>query len=76
VNAGHGVAIAKCAKSTAAVLLINAGHFSAASRDRPVPRLWVRYDGNVSEGNAAIRSLDGKAKGGRKLKVNEARPKR
>jgi cold-inducible RNA-binding protein len=30
--------------------------------------------GNVSEGNAAIRGLDGKDKGGRKLKVNEARP--
>jgi cold-inducible RNA-binding protein len=31
--------------------------------------------GNVSEGNAAITGLDGKDKGGRKLKVNEARPK-
>ena len=31
--------------------------------------------GNVSEGNAAIKGLDGKDKGGRKLKVNEARPK-
>jgi len=31
--------------------------------------------GNVSEGNAAIRGLDGKDKDGRKLKVNEARPK-
>src|SRR6476660_4233106 len=31
--------------------------------------------GNVSEGNAAIQGLDGKDKGGRKLKVNEARPK-
>ena len=30
--------------------------------------------GNVSEGNAAIKGLDGKDKGGRKLKVNEARP--
>ncbi len=30
---------------------------------------------NVSEGNAAIKGLDGKDKGGRKLKVNEARPK-
>ena len=29
---------------------------------------------NVSEGNAAITGLDGKDKGGRKLKVNEARP--
>ncbi len=28
---------------------------------------------NVSEGNAAIKGLDGKDKGGRKLKVNEAR---
>jgi RNA recognition motif-containing protein len=28
--------------------------------------------GNVSEGNAAIQGLDGKDKGGRKLKVNEA----
>jgi len=31
--------------------------------------------GSVSEGNAAIKALDGKDKGGRKLKVNEARPK-
>ena len=31
--------------------------------------------GNVSEGNAAIQGLDGKDKGGRKLTVNEARPK-
>ena len=31
--------------------------------------------GNVSEGNAAIKGLDGKDIGGRKLKVNEARPK-
>jgi cold-inducible RNA-binding protein len=31
--------------------------------------------GNVAEGNAAIKGLDGKDKGGRKLKVNEARPK-
>ncbi len=31
--------------------------------------------GNVSEGNAAITGLDGKDKGGRNLKVNEARPK-
>ena len=31
--------------------------------------------GNVAEGNAAIKALDGKDKGGRKLKVNEARPK-
>ena len=31
--------------------------------------------GNVSEGNAAIQGLDGKYKDGRKLKVNEARPK-
>ena len=31
--------------------------------------------GNDSEGNAAIKGLDGKDKGGRKLKVNEARPK-
>ena len=30
---------------------------------------------NVSEGNAAIKGLDGKDKGGRKLTVNEARPK-
>ena len=30
--------------------------------------------GNVSEGNAAIKGLDGKDKDGRKLKVNEARP--
>ena len=30
---------------------------------------------NVSEGNAAIKGLDGKDKGGRNLKVNEARPK-
>ena len=29
---------------------------------------------NVSEGNAAIKGLDGKDRGGRKLKVNEARP--
>ena len=31
--------------------------------------------GHVAEGNAAIKGLDGKDKGGRKLKVNEARPK-
>ena len=31
--------------------------------------------GSVSEGNAAIKGLDGKDKGGRKLTVNEARPK-
>ena len=31
--------------------------------------------GNVSEGNAAIKGLHGKDKGGRKLTVNEARPK-
>jgi len=31
--------------------------------------------GNVSEGKAAIKGLDGKDKGGRKLTVNEARPK-
>jgi hypothetical protein len=31
--------------------------------------------GNVSKGNAAIKGLDGNDKGGRKLKVNEARPK-
>jgi cold-inducible RNA-binding protein len=31
--------------------------------------------GNVSEGNAAIEGLQGKDKGGRKLTVNEARPK-
>jgi cold-inducible RNA-binding protein len=31
--------------------------------------------GNVSEGNAAIKGLNGKDKGGRKLTVNEARPK-
>ena len=31
--------------------------------------------GNASEGNAAIKGLDGKDKGGRKLTVNEARPK-
>jgi hypothetical protein len=31
--------------------------------------------GNVSEGNAAIKGLDGKDKGGRKFKVNEARAK-
>jgi RNA recognition motif-containing protein len=31
--------------------------------------------GNVAEGNAAIKGLDGKDKGGRKLKVDEARPK-
>jgi cold-inducible RNA-binding protein len=31
--------------------------------------------GNASEGNAAIKGLDGKDKGGRKLKVNEARSK-
>jgi RNA recognition motif-containing protein len=31
--------------------------------------------GNVAEGNAAIKGLDGKDKGGRSLKVNEARPK-
>jgi hypothetical protein len=31
--------------------------------------------GNVAEGNAAIKGLDGKDKGGRNLKVNEARPK-
>ena len=31
--------------------------------------------GNDSEGNAAIKGLDGKDKGGRKLTVNEARPK-
>ena len=30
---------------------------------------------NVSEGNAAIKGLDGKDKDGRKLMVNEARPK-
>jgi len=30
---------------------------------------------NVSEGNAAIKGLNGKDKGGRKLTVNEARPK-
>ena len=30
--------------------------------------------GNVSEGNAAIKGLDGKDISGRKLKVNEARP--
>ena len=30
---------------------------------------------NVSEGNAAIKGLHGKDKGGRKLTVNEARPK-
>jgi RNA recognition motif-containing protein len=29
---------------------------------------------NVSEGNAAIKGLDGTDRGGRKLKVNEARP--
>jgi len=31
--------------------------------------------GNVSEGNTTIHGLDGKDKGGRKPKVNEARPK-
>ena len=31
--------------------------------------------GNVSEGNAAIEGLDGQDKGGRKVTVNEARPK-
>ena len=31
--------------------------------------------GNVSEGNASIKGLHGKDKGGRKLTVNEARPK-
>src|ERR1700736_4793088 len=31
--------------------------------------------GNVSEGNAAMKGLDGKDKGGRKFKVNEARAK-
>ena len=31
--------------------------------------------GNVSEGNAAIKGLHGKDKSGRKLTVNEARPK-
>ena len=31
--------------------------------------------GNVSEGNAAIEGLHGKDKGGRKLTVNEGRPK-
>jgi hypothetical protein len=31
--------------------------------------------GNVSEGNAAIKGLHGKDKGGRKLTVNEVRPK-
>ena len=31
--------------------------------------------GNVSEGNAAIKGLDRKDKGGRKPTVNEARPK-
>ena len=31
--------------------------------------------GNVSEGKAAINGLDGKDKGGRTLKVNEARPR-
>ena len=31
--------------------------------------------GNISEGNAAIKGLDGKDKSGRKLTVNEARPK-
>jgi RNA recognition motif-containing protein len=31
--------------------------------------------GNVSEGNAAIKGLHGKDKDGRKLTVNEARPK-
>ena len=31
--------------------------------------------GNVAEGNAAIKGLDGKDKGGRKLRVNEALPK-
>jgi cold-inducible RNA-binding protein len=31
--------------------------------------------GNVSEGNAAIKGLHGKDRGGRKLTVNEARPK-
>jgi cold-inducible RNA-binding protein len=31
--------------------------------------------GNVSEGNAALKGLHGKDKGGRKLTVNEARPK-
>ena len=31
--------------------------------------------GNDAEGRAAIKSLDGKAFGGRPLKVNEARPK-
>src|SRR5271165_5482419 len=30
--------------------------------------------GNISEGNAAIKGLHGKDKGGRKLTVNEARP--
>ena len=31
--------------------------------------------GNVSEGNVAIKGLDGKDDGSRKLMVNEARPK-
>jgi cold-inducible RNA-binding protein len=31
--------------------------------------------GDVSEGNAAMKGLNGKDKGGRKLTVNEARPK-
>jgi len=31
--------------------------------------------GNVSEGNAAIKGLDGKDNAGRKLKVNDPRPK-
>jgi cold-inducible RNA-binding protein len=35
----------------------------------------TRKQSNVSEGNAAIKGLNGKDKGGRKLTVNEARPK-
>jgi cold-inducible RNA-binding protein len=31
--------------------------------------------GNVSEGNVAIKGLDGKDNGSRNLKINEARPK-
>ena len=36
---------------------------------------FVTDAGNVSEGNTAIKGLHGKDKGGRKLTVNEARPK-
>ena len=55
-------------------------HVPDASNSRMVWMLWMRgfgfvTMGSVSEGNAAIQGLDGKDKGGRKLKVNEARPK-